>query len=233
MTPDVADVVVDLASNTDWKGDKIMPEANPFEAFPKPDSQRYWSTVNPWIKDLTTSLNSITGGNTIESGFVDVSPETVETILSQFTGGAGNTIIRLTDLVRPDTWQDGVPKGNDWPVVRRFVTAPNNFYGLEKYKKVRELSERAVAVHKMYVQERRRDLASEFKSKNEALFKINPRVKATNSKIRSINKSMRQVSASRALSNEEKAIKLSKLKIEKNNAMKTTYSKFIELFEAE
>ena len=44
---------------------------------------------------------------------------------------------------------------------------------------------------------------------------------------------MRQVSASRALSNEEKAIKLSKLKIEKNNAMKTTYSKFIELFEAE
>ena len=233
MTPDVADFVVDLASNTDWKGDKIMPEASPFEAYPKPDSQRYWSTVNPWIKDLTTSLNSITGGNTIESGFVDVSPETVETILSQFTGGAGNTIIRLTDLVRPDTWKDGVPEGNDWPVVRRFVAAPNSFYGLEKYKKVRELSERAVAVHKMYVQERRRDLASEFKSKNEALFKINPRVKATNSKIRSINKSMRQVSASRALSNEEKAIKLSKLKIEKNNAMKTAYSKFIELFEAE
>jgi len=233
MTPDVADFVVDLTSNTDWKGDKIMPEASPFEAYPKPDSQRYWSTINPWIKDLTTSLNSITGGNTIESGYVDVSPETVETILSQFTGGAGNTIIRLTDLVRPDTWKDGVPEGNDWPVVRRFVTAPNSFYGLEKYKKVRELSERAVAVHKMYVQERRRDLASEFKSKNEALFKINPRVKATNSKIRSINKSMRQVSASRALSNEEKAIKLSKLKIEKNNAMKTTYSKFIELFEAE
>ena len=57
MTPDVADFVADLTSNTDWKGDKIMPEASPFEAYPKPDSQRYWSTINPWIKDLTTSLN--------------------------------------------------------------------------------------------------------------------------------------------------------------------------------
>ena len=231
ITPDLGDVFIDLYSNKDWKGDKIMPEASPFDPYPKPDSQKYWSTVNPWIREFTSGLNTLTGGNTIESGLVDWSPETVETLLNHFGGGAGQTAFRFIDLVKPETWKDGVPSTNDWPVARRFVASPNSFYSLEKFKQVRALSERAVDTHEMYVQNRDRNSANEFKQKNEILFKINPYVKKTESTMRKINKLMRTVSASYNLSEEDKAIKLAKLKTQKLSAMTKTHSKFIELLE--
>lgn len=65
-----------------------MPEKNPF-GIPIPESERYFTSVNPIIKGVAQAMNAITGGSKYESGLVSVSPEVLEMLFETFTGSAG------------------------------------------------------------------------------------------------------------------------------------------------
>ena len=231
ITPDLGDVIIDINANKDWKGADIYPEPSPFAPYPGPDSSRYWSTVNPGLESIAKMINDITGGDDVSSGWVDVSPETLEHVFGHIFGGAGSTVMRVQGIVQgaiEDKFTK-IPAANDIPVARRFIAAPSYFYELEKFKQLRALSEQASDMHKLYLQNGEYEDAKEYRKKNEVLFKIHPRVKNTGSQIRKINKSMRLISASKGLADYDKAVRLERLKLQKNKLMGKTHSEFVDL----
>jgi hypothetical protein len=228
ITPDIADIVVDLYANKDWKGDDIRPEPSPFAPYASPESERYWSTVNPRLKYISKKINEITGGDSIVSGSVSVSPEHLEHIFGHIFGGAGATAMRVEQLVL-GMFDPKLPDANDIPIARRFVAAPSSFYELEKFKNLRALSAQAVDSYKLYLENGEYEDAKEFRKQNEPLFTINGKVENASSQIRKINKAMRVISASDGLDPYDKAVQLRRLKMKKNRVMGDTHSAFVDL----
>jgi hypothetical protein len=93
ITPTILDPYVQWTENKDWSGRKIRPDANPFS--PKPDSQKYWSSVRAPSKWITDQLNTLTGGDKVRPGKIDFSPEAIDLTIDTITGGAGKFVANL------------------------------------------------------------------------------------------------------------------------------------------
>ena len=180
------------------------------------------------MKYIAKKLNEITGGDEVSSGFVSVSPEALEHIFGHIFGGAGATAMRLEQLAL-GMFDAKLPQANDVPIARRFITAPSSFYELEKFKNIRALSEQAIDMHKLYLENGEYEDAENHRRLNDVLFKIHGRVKNAGSQIRKINKAMRVVSASDGLTPHDKALRLRRLKLQKNQVMGKTNSAFVDL----
>ena len=86
LTPTVIDPFVMVAENKNWFGGPLMPEQNKFEKVPTPDSQRYWKSARMPSVWIASQLNSLTGGNKVRSGAIDISPETLDLIVDTVGG---------------------------------------------------------------------------------------------------------------------------------------------------
>jgi hypothetical protein len=88
ITPTILDPITYVAQNKQWNGQALMPKSNPF-GLPKPESERYFKSVNPTARFATQWLNRLTGGTENRSGLIDVSPEVVEMLVETYTGSLG------------------------------------------------------------------------------------------------------------------------------------------------
>lgn len=233
ISPDVLDPLVDLSTNRDWKGDAIIPEPSPFAPYADPDSERHWQTVHWLFEKSAKGVNRLFGGNEVESGELfgldmSVSPETLEHLMEHFTGGAGSSVFDATKFITTvstgEEW-----KGEDIPVVKRFIASPSSFYELEKFKELREKAYQAKDLYDLYITNKRKTEAVEHKKLNSHLFKVMPSIKSTEKTIRKINKSLRLITASTKLTNYEKMVKIRQLKKVKRDAMRKTHSRFINI----
>jgi len=86
VLPTLADPIAMVAENKNWFGGELMPEENPYAKYPTPDSQRYWKSASPPSKWVANKLNSLTGGNVVREGKIDVSPETLDLIMDTAGG---------------------------------------------------------------------------------------------------------------------------------------------------
>ena len=142
IAPTVLDPFVDIALNRNYADRKLMPDQNPFEKVPTPDSQRAFPSTHPAYKKVAELVNSLTGGNQQKSGYVDISPESIQHLVETYTGAAGGFMNRTyTMLLGPEemeTWRK--------PFVRKF-------YG-EKVKYSVGDSYRNNKTHIAYLEER-------------------------------------------------------------------------------
>jgi hypothetical protein len=102
IAPTLADPVVDVMRNKDFANNDIVPERPSF-GLPVPDSQKYWSNTSEIPKEIAAQINSLTGGNEVRKGFIDVSPEHLQYGFDYVTGGVGRLITR------------GFDAGSRWP----------------------------------------------------------------------------------------------------------------------
>lgn len=87
VAPTIADPLVELATNRNFAGQKIVPDDSPYSPYKKPNSQLFWSnTAVPYVK-VSEWVNKLTGGSTAIPGMVDISPETLEYWI-EYAGGA-------------------------------------------------------------------------------------------------------------------------------------------------
>jgi len=93
ISPTAGDIVVQLWENKNFFGAPIAKE-QPAYAPKIPESQRYFRSVNPYTKYVTTLLNRITGGSERERGLIDVSPEYIDHVFDFVGGGTGKFITR-------------------------------------------------------------------------------------------------------------------------------------------
>ncbi len=118
---------------------------------------------------------------------------------------------------------------NDVPLTRRFIAAPSNQYELERFKELREISHQATDLYKAYRKAGRHSDAKAHQKLNKSLFRIQSSIKSAESTIRKVNGRMRVVMASKSLSYQEKTARIRKLKKLKNDAMRRTHARFIDL----
>lgn len=138
LAPTVVDPAVQIGENVAWYGGPVMPEQNPFGA-PVPDSQRAFKSINPGFKGAAELLNGLTGGDEVEPGLADVSPESLELWYDFLTGDIGRSSRRIVDLVR-SPWAEEPVEINDVPLVRRLLGEPDAHYDQgEFYDNMREL----------------------------------------------------------------------------------------------
>ena len=118
LMPTAADPVVDLAQNRDFTGRPIMPEENQYGTS-EPDAQRYWPGVNTMWKGITDELTELTGGNEIEPGAIDISPETLDYLSNTIFGAAGGFFNRTASI--PFKAAEGELTAKDIPVIRKAI----------------------------------------------------------------------------------------------------------------
>jgi len=86
LAPTIADPFAQVAENKNWFGGPLMPGDNPFDKVPDPDSQRYWKSSRKPSVWVASQLNTLTGGDNIKKGAIDVSPATLDLILDTVGG---------------------------------------------------------------------------------------------------------------------------------------------------
>ena len=140
--PTVLDPFVSLAINEDYKGDPIFKESPTFASRPTPDSQAYWSNTSSIAKGIATSINSLTGGDQVESGFIDFSPNTMEFWFDYLAGGTGAFAQRsleapfsIIDALRGDFEGDIM---RAIPLVRKVVISPSEREDVGNYLENRQ-----------------------------------------------------------------------------------------------
>lgn len=111
LMPTIADPAIEVARNVDFTGGPIVKEQSRFDPTPPPKSQLYWNSTNDTFKSIASTLNELTGGSELESGFIDFQPEIYEFWTNFFTGGAGMFAVRaknfMTETV-PTAMTDGL-----------------------------------------------------------------------------------------------------------------------------
>jgi hypothetical protein len=120
MTPTVADPIVDLAINQDWTG-KPIARQDRSSLHPTPGFTRTKDTASGFGKATAYYLNAITGGNKYQAGLFSPTPDQVDYLAGQLTGGVGREALKA--------WQTGASlvTGEDLPAYK--VPLAGRFYG--------------------------------------------------------------------------------------------------------
>lgn len=138
MSPTLTDPVVQVLENKSWFGSPIKPDQPQFGPRKK-ESDLFWSTVRPESKAITTWLNDITGGNLVESGAIDVSPEMIDNFYDNLTGGTGkflaNSLTTGISVAKGD-----MPKLQNIPFVRQVYSTSPDYYNSQRISEIRDKS---------------------------------------------------------------------------------------------
>lgn len=162
ISPTITDPIVDLAQNRDFTGRPIMPDQPQYG--PKiPENQRYWGTASTASKAITSELNTLTGGDAVVPGMVDISPEVLDYMFGQVTGAAGTFYARNVDLMSKLFDPSAELSFNDIPMARRVVGNKPAWYDKSMLYQHLEEIEQAVAERKKYDQMGEKEKAKTYK----------------------------------------------------------------------
>jgi len=92
LVPTLARPFYDVATNEAWYGGKIAPAYDD----KLKDSTQYWAGVDDTFKKLSASISRLTGGEGLEAGAIEVSPEALEYLWNSYTGGLGRFVKNLS-----------------------------------------------------------------------------------------------------------------------------------------
>jgi len=116
ITPTVLRPIVQIATNRSAFGSPIMPEGKESQ----PDSMKMWrKTRGTAYEALAKGMNVASGGDEVQAGVVDVSPETLKLMVNFLTGGAGR-FVTDTASTGYELATDGKAKLENAPVARTF-----------------------------------------------------------------------------------------------------------------
>jgi hypothetical protein len=147
LAPTGAVPFVQIAENKAWHGGPVMPEGNPFDPAPPPDSEKKWKSVSPLAEGVASKLNEWTGGNKYRAGWFSTSPESLENVWEGYTGGLGKMMENGYKLLTKPWSETGWTKV---PVIRRFYSDNTMFADRGNfYTNVEEVHRSAREVDKM------------------------------------------------------------------------------------
>lgn len=116
--PTVLDPFVALAENKDWTGKAIYLE-NYNNLDPEPGHRRTKDSATAWSKAFSEAINAITGGTQYTPGAWSPTPDQIDYVIGQLTGGLGREIGKLATSVQAPFTGDELPP-HKLPLVGRF-----------------------------------------------------------------------------------------------------------------
>lgn len=139
--PTVVDPVYALIANRDWTGKTIYREDNN-KLDPTPGHKRTKDSATPWGKGISEALNKITGGSDYRPGAVSWTPDQIDYVIGQLTGGVGREAGKIAQTLQAPFTADELPV-TKVPLFGRIYgnTRSPSSNSEAYYKNVRELNE--------------------------------------------------------------------------------------------
>jgi hypothetical protein len=197
ISPTITDPLVQVGENKNFFGAPIMPEKNKFEAVETPESQRYWKSVSPTSKAMAEFLNSISGGNKVEKGAIDISPEVLDLVYDTFTGGLGRFVSGVAGL--PQELSKDEIDLTKVPLVRKFVGTLDENKGRQDYYSNTKEIKTILKKIKTYPKRRREFM-------RDPRFRLKESMESTERQIKALRKILKQVKAEKSRERIEKRI---------------------------
>ena len=141
ITPTILDPFVALGENKDFTGKPISKE-DMFSLNPTPGYTRAREGANFLTTALAEFLNAASGGDKDRQGVISPTPEQIEYLIGQATGGVGRELVKLTTTIDKTITGEDLPPYKI-PLYGRFVgetksaAAESNKF----YKNMKELNE--------------------------------------------------------------------------------------------
>ncbi len=108
VAPTVIDPVVALMQNRDWTGRPIYRENNnPLS--PQPGPKMVKNSASTAGKGLASAINSITGGSEYRPGAWSPTPDQIDYVFGQLTGGMGRELLKANQVITAPFTGDEVP----------------------------------------------------------------------------------------------------------------------------
>jgi DNA-binding transcriptional MerR regulator len=96
--PTVVRPAVALMENKDWTGKSIYIE-NRNSLSPQPGFKRSKDSATPWAKGIAWGVNAATGGTDYTPGAVSWTPDQIDYVIQQLTGGVGREVSKTAATV--------------------------------------------------------------------------------------------------------------------------------------
>lgn len=165
IAPSMIDPFVAIAENKDWNG-KAIYKADQNSQDPSPGYLRAKDTASPWSKAISYGLNILSGGTDYKHGMFSPTPDQIDYLIGQATGGVGREISKATQTVGAMSSGEDLPLYKV-PLVGRIIgdtegkTAESNRF----YESIKRLNghEREM---KGLIQDRRIDELREYREEN-------------------------------------------------------------------
>lgn len=138
LSPSLVRPLVEAAVNRNFMGNQIHPE----KFFPddiKPDSERAWTKTPEFWKASARALNFVTGGDKHESGWISISPETMEHLWTSYIGGLGRLVVDTVELGIDAATMTRPEAVSDVPFFRKVAAEPYPGYTAGRYFEVRDV----------------------------------------------------------------------------------------------
>lgn len=189
-SPTLLDPVVQQLENRTFFGGKIKPEQSQYGPT-VPESELYFKSVSAASKGLAQWLNRISGGDEVQPGFLDVSPELIDHYAEFVGGSAGASLKRgLVDLPSK-VLQGEAPAINEIPVVRRFLGESPEWWTSSTYYDHRNAIERLELRVENAREKGRPQEANALRRENRALWRLRGPMEAVDKQIRELRKRAR------------------------------------------
>lgn len=108
IAPTVMDPFIALAQNKDWTGKPIYVE-NFNSLNPQPGATRAKDSATPIAKGLSDAINAVTGGTKYVPGGFSPTPDQIDYVIGQLTGGVGREIGKLSSTIANPFTGDELP----------------------------------------------------------------------------------------------------------------------------
>ena len=133
LMPTIVDPLVDIGFEKTPFGTPLMPE-KVYED--QPDSARHWRSVSGPSKAVADFINNdLGGGSAGVPGWVSISPETLDLLFEQATGGLGRLVTRsIGSAMSPVSGKEMTM--NDIPVARRFFAGVGPWEDRNRFKSI-------------------------------------------------------------------------------------------------
>ena len=119
ISPTVLDPVAGIFANEDWTGRNIYQE-DLDKRNPTPGHTRARDTATIWAEAISRGINWATGGNEYRPGLASPTPDAIDYVIGQATGGVGRELSKMQQLTKGTITGEAVPIYKV-PVFGRFV----------------------------------------------------------------------------------------------------------------
>jgi len=191
--PTAFDPFVEIMRNENYAGVPIYKQAYPGDD--SPDSQRYFNNVSPSAKWIAENLNSLTGGTSEISGFVDWNPEIMDYWFEFLTGGIGRFTKRTFVDVPTTAYAEGLSQdlAREVPFVRKLYGTVSDRENIGIFVEKRDKVLRVAAEIKAAQDAGDRDRLIRAREKYAEEFALIPRIRAINNAIKKISRQQNAV----------------------------------------
>lgn len=165
ITPSVVDPLAALAENRDFTGKQIFQED--FNKLnPTPGHTRAKDTASIWSKAISEGLNFITGGTDYKPGLFSPTPDQIDYLIGQATGGVGREVSKVSQTASATATGEELPLYKV-PLVGRFVGDTGGKAGesAKFYDHLREINMHE-AEYKGLIKDGKRQEAAEYLAEN-------------------------------------------------------------------